>query len=64
MIQITKRNLPVVIGVAMCIEGLAIYLNMVAHPGSQPWLSIGITAANVALVGGLVWYRLKSGKVF
>lgn len=34
------------------VEGFAIYLNMVAHPQSQPWLTI-IIVLILALIFGL-----------
>jgi L-cystine uptake protein TcyP (sodium:dicarboxylate symporter family) len=42
------------------IEGLAIYLNMVAHPQSQPWLTIFIVLLMALIFGFYVKYR--SGK--
>jgi len=44
---------------AVLIEGLQVYLNMVYHPDDQPWLTIAITAVLMVAVGlGTPW-RLK-----
>jgi hypothetical protein len=41
------------------IEGLAIYLNMVAHPNSQPTLSIVIVILFAIASGFGVWYATR-----
>ena len=40
--MIKKNNLPLIVVLIILIEGLAIYLNMIAHPHSQPGLTIFI----------------------
>lgn len=47
-----KNNLPLIIVLIILIEGLAIYLNMVAHPQSQPGLTIFIVLL-LALIFGI-----------
>lgn len=41
------------------VEGLAIYLNLVAHPASQPNLTILIVLLFAAAVGVGTWYMTK-----
>lgn len=48
-----KNNLPLIIVLIILIEGLAIYLNMVAHPQLQPELTIFIVLL-LALIFGIV----------
>lgn len=47
-----KQNLALIVVLITIIEGLAIYLNMVAHPQSQPALTIFIVLI-IALIEGL-----------
>lgn len=51
--MIKKINLPLIVVLIILIEGLAIYLNMVAHPQSQPGLTIFIVLL-LALIFGIV----------
>lgn len=51
--MIKKPNLPLTVVLIVIIEGVAIYLNMVAHPQSQPALTIFIVLL-MALIFGLV----------
>jgi L-cystine uptake protein TcyP (sodium:dicarboxylate symporter family) len=48
-----KHNLPLMVVLIIIIEGFAIYLNMVAHPNSQPGLTVFIVLL-LALIFGLV----------
>ena len=41
------------------VEGLAIYLNMVVHPDSQPTLTIVIVILFAIASGLSVWYRTR-----
>jgi len=41
------------------VEGLAIYLNMVAHPDSQPALTIVIVILFATVSGLGVWYATR-----
>lgn len=41
------------------IEGLAIYLNLVAHPQSQPTLTIVIVILFAAVSGFGMWYATR-----
>jgi hypothetical protein len=41
------------------LEGLAIYLNMVAHPDNQPGLTIVIVILFAIASGFGVWYRTR-----
>ena len=41
------------------IEGLAIYLNLVAHPNSQPTLTIVIVIIFAAVSGFGTWYATR-----
>ena len=54
------HNLTVAVVLFTIIEGLAIYLNMVAHPQSQPALTIFIVLV-MAVIGGL-YVRYDSSK--
>lgn len=56
-----KRSLPLTVALACLIEGLAIYLNMVAHPESQPGLTIVIVAISTLVMGFGTWYAQKQG---
>lgn len=51
--MIKKVNLPIIVVLIILIEGLSIYLNMVAHPQSQPGLTIFIVLL-LALIFGIV----------
>ena len=54
------HNLTVAVVLFTIIEGLAIYLNMVAHPQSQPALTIFIVLV-MAVIGGF-YVRYDSSK--
>ena len=54
-----KRNLALMVVLLALIEGLAIYLNMVAHPDSQPTLTIVIVILFAAVSGLGVWYATR-----
>lgn len=43
------------------IEGLAIYLNQVAHPGQEPNLTVIIVAVTALAVGLGTWYMARKG---
>ena len=49
-----KNNLPLIIVLIILIEGLSIYLNMVAHPQAQPGLTVFIVVL-LALIFGIVF---------
>lgn len=55
-----KHNMALIVVLIIIIEGLAIYLNMVAHPQSQPGLTIFIVLV-LALIFGIS-VRHISGK--
>lgn len=55
-----KPNLALTVVLIIIIEGLAIYLNMVAHPKSQPGLTIFIVLL-LALIFG-IYMRYRYGK--
>ena len=46
-----KHNLAVMVVSLVLVEGLAIYLNMVAHPKQQPMLTIIIVLVIAAIAG-------------
>ena len=52
-----KNNLPLIVISIILIEGLAIYLNMVAHPQSQPGLTIFIVLLMALIFGLYMKYR-------
>ena len=54
-----KRNLPLMVVLLSLIEGLAIYLNLVAHPQSQPTLTIVIVILFAAVSGFGMWYATR-----
>ena len=41
------------------VEGLAIYINMVAHPASQPTLTLVIVILFAAVSGFGTWYATR-----
>ena len=47
-----------VVGLSL-LEGLAIYLNLVVHPDSQPALTIVIVILFAIASGLSVWYRTR-----
>ena len=58
MMQKTQSLLLMVVGLSL-LEGLVIYLNMVAHPDSQPALTIVIVILFAIASGLSVWYRTR-----
>jgi len=57
--MIRKPNLALTVVLIIIIEGLAIYLNMVAHPQSQPGLTIFIVLLLALIFGSYMRYRSK-----
>ena len=54
-----KHNLIIMVVFLALIEGLAIYLNLVAHPDRQPALTVVIVVL-FAIASGLgVWYATR-----
>jgi len=53
------HSLPMMVVLLSLVEGLAIYLNMVAHPGSQPALTIVIVLIFATVSGFAVWYASR-----
>jgi hypothetical protein len=58
MMQKKHSLILMVVGISL-LEGLAIYLNMVVHPDSQPVLTIVIVILFAIASGLSVWYRTK-----
>jgi hypothetical protein len=54
-----KYNLPMMVVLLTLVEGLAIYLNMVVHPDSQPGLTIVIVILFAIASGFGVWYATR-----
>jgi len=54
-----KYNLPVMVSLLALVEGLAIYLNLVAHPDRQPALTIVIVILFASASGFGVWYATR-----
>jgi hypothetical protein len=54
-----KHNLVTMVVLLTLVEGLAIYLNMVAHPDRQPALTIVITPLFAIASGFGVWYATR-----
>ena len=54
-----KHNLPMMVVLLTLLEGLAIYLNMVVHPNSQPALTIVIVILFAIVSGFGVWYATR-----
>jgi len=50
-----QHNVPVYAALATLVEGLVISINEVAHPASQPTLTLVITAVTVVAT----WYGFK-----
>ncbi len=59
--MIKKPNLALTVVLIIIIEGLAIYLNMLAHPQSQPWLTIFIVLL-LALIFGTYFRHITRKK--
>ncbi|HVP97472.1 hypothetical protein [Methanoregula sp.] len=53
------RNLPLMVVLLALVEGLAIYINLVVHPDSQPTLTIVIAILFAIASGFGVWYATK-----
>ena len=53
------HNLPMAVVLLSLVEGLAIYLNMVAHPDSQPALTIVIVILFAIVSGFGTWYATR-----
>jgi hypothetical protein len=62
MKMIKKPNLALTVVLIIIIEGLAIYLNMVAHPKSQPGLTIFIVMLMALIFGFYTGYLSKKNK--
>jgi hypothetical protein len=60
--MIKKPNLVLSVVLVIIIEGLAIYLNMVAHPESQPGLTIFIVLLMALVFGLYTGYLSKKNK--
>jgi hypothetical protein len=58
--KMVKHNPTVIVVLITIIEGLAIYLNMVAHPQHQPALTVFIVLV-MAVIGGF-YVRYDSSK--
>ena len=58
MTQKKQSLILMVVGLSL-LEGLAIYLNMVVHPESQPALTIVIVILFAIAAGLSVWYRTR-----
>lgn len=54
-----KYNLPIMVALLALVEGLAIYLNLVAHPDSQPTLTIVIVILFAIVSGFGTWYATR-----
>ena len=54
-----KHNLPMMVVLLALLEGLAIYLNMVVHPHSQPTITIVIVILFAIVSGFGVWYATR-----
>jgi len=59
--MVRKISLPVIVALVCLVEGLAIYLNMLAHPDSQPELTIFIAVLSALVMGLGTWYAQKHG---
>lgn len=54
-----EYNLAAIVVFITLIEGLAIYINMVAHPDVQPVLTAIIVVMAAVVSGLVVWYLSK-----
>ncbi len=61
--MIKKPNFALTVVLIIIIEGLAIYLNMVAHPKSQPGLTIFIVLVLALIFGFYTGYLSKKNKI-
>lgn len=61
--MIKKPDLTLTVVLIIIIEGLAIYLNMVAHPKSQPGLTIFIVLLMALIFGLYMGYISKKNKI-
>jgi hypothetical protein len=53
------HNLPITVVLLALVEGLAIYINMVAHPDKQPGLTIVIVILFAIVCGFGTWYATR-----
>ncbi|MGB7992333.1 hypothetical protein [Methanoregula sp.] len=53
------HNLPITVVLLALVEGLAIYINMVAHPDQQPTLTIVIVILFAIVCGFGTWYSTR-----
>jgi hypothetical protein len=53
------HNLPMTVVLLALVEGLAIYINMVAHPDQQPGLTIVIVIIFAIVCGFGTWYATR-----
>jgi hypothetical protein len=53
------HNLPITVVLLALVEGLAIYINMVAHPDQQPTLTIVIVILFAIVCGFGTWYATR-----
>ena len=61
--MINKPNLALTVVLIIIIEGLAIYLNMIAHPKSQPGLTIFIVLLLALIFGFYTGYFSKKNEI-
>ncbi len=54
-----KYNLTAIVIFITFVEGLAVYINTVAHPALQPTLTIGIIIVATLANGLTTWYLSK-----
>jgi uncharacterized membrane protein YqjE len=54
-----KRNLTTMVVSLTLLEGLAIYINLVAHPDRQPALTAVIAILFAMVSGFAVWYATR-----
>ena len=54
-----KHSLPVMVVLLALVEGLAVYINMVVHPDSQPTLTLVIVILFALVSGFAVWYATR-----
>jgi F0F1-type ATP synthase membrane subunit c/vacuolar-type H+-ATPase subunit K len=60
-----RHNLTTMVVFITLVEGLAIYINMVAHPDRQPSLTVVIVILFAIVSGLVVWYTTRvRGMIF
>ena len=52
-----KYNLTTIVVLALLVEGISVYVNLIAHPKSQPYLTAIIIIVNVLVIGVVLWLR-------